>query len=807
MKRKNLPIRIFSKRENVDECYVEGMGSNDLPKWALTGEYLRERVQKLSDELEYEKEYFENRKSEYKFIPLTITAKISEDAVAKSYRKKITNIFNINKKNNLVGMIDDSEVIVKLDSKEDLKLVKQQLEKFDKNIVAISAIEDIVRFKPFINYSEKLQKSLKIKLINYDDYELNRSIENAFEKMCIKESINFKKTIYSSQIVVYKISSISLESVVKLESFDAIYSIEDMPIYDIYELGFKEDEEQLEIKNMDSSVEYPVVGVLDDGIESNSHLKEWILKEKNQCYIGEELEKNHGTFVAGIVSYGDELEGKNYTGVNGCKVFDAAIFSQSGGTDQDDLIANIEECLKRYSNKIKVWNLSIGTREESEIYKFSDMGIALDSLQDKYGVLICKSAGNCEAFKDGYPKSRISKSADSVRSVVVGSIAHKKGELDLADINYPSPFTRIGRGPNFIIKPDVVHYGGNAGVDEHGNISFTGVKSFSKFGKIAENIGTSFSTPRVSTILAGIQHQLKEEFDPVLVKALAIHSAKYPDNVDMPASEKINQLGFGVPDNVNDILHNYQNEITLVMRDRLPKGEFTEILDFPYPKSLVDDNFYYGQMIITVVYNPVLDASQGAEYCQSDLKIYLGTYDEKEYRDITKPYIKNSLGKKDSKNILNQSCYSKKELKNTTNEFSKKEKLLVQYGEKFYPIKKYAIDLDDMTESNRMKFLSKDRNWYLKIEGLYREAAERKADLAGEELYQDFCVIVTIRDNKNKDNHVYNEVSALLDYHNFYHSSISLRNKIEINLEAEEEESEIDKLLEELMGDWDEYEE
>lgn len=807
MRRKNLPIRIFSKRENIDECYVEGMGSNELPKWALSGEFLQERSQKLSSELVKEQEYFNNRRTEYKFIPLTVTAKITEDAVAKSYRKKIANIFNVNKKNNLIGMVDDSEIIVKIDSQEDLKLVKEQVEKLDKNIVAISAIEDILKFKPFIQYSQKLDKSLKVKLINYDDYELNRAIESTFERMCIKEDISFKKTIYSNQIVVYKITNINLDSVAKIENFDAIYSIEDMPIYDIYELGFKDDEECIEVKNTDSSEDYPIVGVLDDGIESNIYLKDWILNDKNQCYIGEELEKNHGTFVAGIISYGDELEEQNYTGVNGCKVFDATVFSQSGGTEQDDLIANIEECLRRYSDKIKVWNLSIGTREEADVYKFSDMGIALDTLQDKYGVLICKSAGNCDAFKDGYPKSRISKSADSVRSMVVGSIAHKKDDLDLAGINYPSPFTRIGRGPNFIIKPDLVHYGGNAGIDDNGNISITGVKSFSKQGNIVENIGTSFSTPRVSTILAGIQHQLKEDFDPVLVKALAIHSAKYPDNVDMPTSEKLNQLGFGVPDNVNNILHNYQNEITLVMRDRLPKGEFTEILDFPYPKSLIEDDFYYGQMIITVVYNPVLDASQGAEYCQSDLKIYLGTYDEKEYRDITKPYIKNSLGKKDSKNILNQSCYSKKELKNTSTEFSRKEKLLVQYGEKYYPIKKYAIDLDDMTASNKIKCLSKDRNWFLKIEGLYREAAERKSEISGDELYQDFCVIVTIRDNKNKDNHIYNEVSALLDYHNFYHSSISLRNKIDINVDSEEEVSEIDKLLEELMGDWDEHEE
>ena len=75
------------------------------------------------------------------------------------------------------------------------------------------------------------------------------------------------------------------------------------------------------------------------------------------------------------------------------------------------------------------------------------------------------------------PKSRIAKSADSVRSLVVGSIAHNKGYYDYAEINMPSPFTRVGPGPGNIIKPDLVFYGGNAGM-HNGRLYTTGVPSF-----------------------------------------------------------------------------------------------------------------------------------------------------------------------------------------------------------------------------------------------------------------------------------------------------------------------------------------
>ncbi|WP_263492519.1 hypothetical protein [Clostridium estertheticum] len=38
------------------------------------------------------------------------------------------------------------------------------------------------------------------------------------------------------------------------------------------------------------------------------------------------------------------------------------------------------------------------------------------------------------------------------------------------DVGFPSPFTRVGRGPAIIIKPDVVNYGGNAGIDKSGTL-------------------------------------------------------------------------------------------------------------------------------------------------------------------------------------------------------------------------------------------------------------------------------------------------------------------------------------------------
>ncbi len=80
---------------------------------------------------------------------------------------------------------------------------------------------------------------------------------------------------------------------------------------------------------------------------------------------------------------------------------------------------------------------------------------------------------------------------------MVGSVADNQEGVDISEPENPSPFSRKGPGPAYIIKPDIVHYGGNAGIDSRGNIIESGVFSFSNKGTIIEKAGTSFSTPRV----------------------------------------------------------------------------------------------------------------------------------------------------------------------------------------------------------------------------------------------------------------------------------------------------------------------
>ena len=400
-------------------------------------------------------------------------------------------------------------------------------------------------------------------------------------------------------------------------------------------------------------------------------------------------------------------------------------------------------------------------------------------MQEKYNILICKSAGNCSNFVANLPKGRIHEGADSVRSLVVGSVAHAKGKDDFSETNNPSPFTRVGPGPEFIIKPEISHYGGNAGVDSRGKMVTTGVKSFSSDGQIISNVGTSFSTPRVAALATGLFQELDEDFDPLLIKGLIIHSASYPRDLQIPTTERTKQMGFGIPRNVSDIIYNDPYEATLILRDTLSKGEYIDIMDFPMPKSLIRNGYYTGQIIATLVYDPILDPTQGIEYCQSNVDIKFGSYDEKMERDINKRNILNPVGRQGSQNLFREPLYSKRLMKDRDGDFALRERLLIQYGDKYYPVKKYAVDLSELSEANRQNYATADKNWYLTMRGLFREHTEQRAVLERFIPSQEVCLILTIRDPERKAR-IYDDVTQGLDAFNFWHSNIRIASDISV---------------------------
>ena len=120
-------------------------------------------------------------------------------------------------------------------------------------------------------------------------------------------------------------------------------------------------------------------------------------------------------------------------------------------------------------------------------------------------------------------------------------------------------------------------------------------------------------------------------------------------------------------------------------------------------------------------------------------------------------------------------------MKEGTDDFALKERMLIQYGDKYYPVKKYAVDLSELTEGNKLKYATADKRWYLKLDGTYRANAEDRAVMERRDLAQEFCMIITIKDPLNRGM-VYNGISQKLDEYNFWHSNIQIVENININI-------------------------
>lgn len=783
MSNDKLPIKFFAPRE-IDELRVEPGGNSEPPKWLLEGSELAQRSQLLSNAFSNFENIMLNKRDKESAVPFVFVAKMCDDATAKSRRKEISTFFQTSEQSNVLGLVSTDQLIVRLDSISEMHQIASRLKDYTHNNYAISCLEEFLEFEPCVNLQEE-KTEYKVRLIDFQDYERNLAIQRLFERALISKEIAFKKTLYAEQVPVYKLVHVDktcIDSLRNADVYEAIFSIEPMPKY-VLSLDFLSNEAPIEILLPQEGQSYATVGILDNGIARIPHLEPWLVDKRWTVYPDSSIKPTHGTFVAGIALYGDILDKNEWVGHHGIKIFDAAVFPDTNkeGLDEDELIANIKEAISANHEKVKIWNISISIIRPVCDDKFSDFAIALDALQDQFNVMICKSAGNCSNFIKGLPKGRIHEGADSVRSLVVGSVAHEKGAFDFAEADNPSPFSRIGPGPEYIIKPEISHYGGNAGLDSAGKLVTTGVKSFSNDGTISSAVGTSFSTPRIASLAAGLYQELNEDFDPLLIKALIVHSASYSKNLTVPVTERTKQLGFGVPKSVRDIIYNAPHEATLILRDSLTKGEYIDIMDFPMPTCLIHNGFFTGQIIATLVYDPILDPTQGIEYCQSNVDVKFGSYDAKTERDISKRNILNPVGRQGAQNLFRGNLYSKQRMKEKTDDFALKERLRIQYEDKYYPVKKYAVDLSELTDSNKLHYVTADKNWYLYIRGLFRDHIERKAALESMELSQEICLVLTIRDPSEKGN-VYDEVTQKLDEFNFWHTSIKITNDINISI-------------------------
>lgn len=247
MAEKNLPIKFFEKRKK-DELSNEGRGGGKPPKFVLQAKELRSQSSYVNQFLGNVGNSIRSKVKKDNFIPSVFKIKIKEKAIAKSHRGEIGKLFNTRDKINIIGVLGDDELLIKIDNIEDLNIIEKNVLNIERNAIGLSAISELDNFEPIVQL-ENTKGVLKVKLFNYQDYELNNVLIRAFEKYCKENQIEFEKLEYTPELNLYRIVLDGGFEVDEIKSFDGVYSIADMPVVDTSLLNTK-GEKEIKIKRV-----------------------------------------------------------------------------------------------------------------------------------------------------------------------------------------------------------------------------------------------------------------------------------------------------------------------------------------------------------------------------------------------------------------------------------------------------------------------------------------------------------------------------------------------------------------------------
>jgi serine protease AprX len=480
----------------------------------------------------------------------------------------------------------------------------------------------------------------KVKLFSFGPDRDQLQLVRDFATTCQKRGIAVRANAgYSPVSFTYEIDCRDVDDVEALSRIIGVRSISPMPLIRTIRPRMLAPASLPALPTInDITGDFPVVVVVDSGISDQlPSLKSWVVGRDSHV-APNYRNTDHGTFVAGLICWGGFLN-QTIPGLDRspCGVFDLQVIPNDDPAKGDTLallesefLVSLEEALKQHANTYKVWNLSLGTDAVCSLDEFSTLAEELDNLQEKYQVSFVLSAGNYDAppLLD-FPRTdaqlqagRITAPADSVLGITVGSVSHVDHKKNGPQLHHPSAFSRHGAGPNYVIKPDLVHYGGSCSTDlSH----IAGIRSVNGLGS-AENLGTSFAAPLVARSLAQIYHLATPTPSPVLARALLTHHARDPRTLQRVPDGDENFFGFGLPAPAPQCLECTPFTSTLVFDDVLRPGYFLEWDDFPYPASLRRDGKYFGEIWMTVAFTPSRGARWGTEYCETHVDAHFGVY-------------------------------------------------------------------------------------------------------------------------------------------------------------------------------------
>ncbi len=335
----------------------------------------------------------------------------------------------------------------------------------------------------------------------------------------------------------------------------------------------------------------PLVCIIDSGLqEAHPFLIPAVRQDLSRNYVpGENTVADevpgggHGTRIAGAVLLGAHEPSGLGAVEPPCFLANARILDARNGLSGRIFVPRLFRQIADDFGDAKIFNLSVNTLGPCRTTYMSAWAAEIDNISFENDVLFVISAGNIEesnptplrlgisqhlsagrSFPNYLLESscRVASPGQSLASLTVGSLglAELPGPdlLALGGAGLPSCFSRSGFALWNCVKPEVVEIGGDLAHDTGNPPTFSkpsdlcpelirttwnGGPLFSK-----DAVGTSFATPKVTHTVARVL-QSYPEFNPLVAKALVVHSARWPEALaSFNTVDRLRLAGFGVPD-------------------------------------------------------------------------------------------------------------------------------------------------------------------------------------------------------------------------------------------------------------------
>lgn len=341
----------------------------------------------------------------------------------------------------------------------------------------------------------------------------------------------------------------------------------------------------------------PIIGVIDTLFDERVYFNEWV-EFHNRIDPNIPIEPDdfkHGTAVSSIIVDGPSL---NPHLDDGCGRFRVRHFgvATNKAFNSFSIIREIKDIV--ISNPdIKVWNLSLGSKDEINENFISAEAAILDQIQFENDVIFV-IAGTNKLITQSAEERRIGAPADSINSMVVNSVTSEK---------QVASYSRKGIVLSFFTKPDVSYYGGTSGayitVCEPLGKSYVG--------------GTSYAAPWIARKLSYLIDILG--LSKEIAKAMLVDSAI---GWDAPSDfTELSLKGHGVvPIRIEEIITTPDDEIKFLVSGISEKYD-TFNYNFPVP---VSDGKHPYVAKATLCYFPKCSRNQGVDYTNTELDIYFG---------------------------------------------------------------------------------------------------------------------------------------------------------------------------------------